>query len=184
MGQLRSYEQDAQGRLQKVHESSGASGERVRTHYNYDAAGRLQQVSTSTSGGSNQVRKFAYDGRGFLKEECHPEKGYLSSGTIGCVGYGGYDALGNAGHTEHEDSFYNLTFSFDSIGRPTQVARTEGGLLKEFFYGRSNDGANLLAGKLYQAKRHNVLNDPTSQGSPPTLNDYVVTETYRYGMCQ
>ena len=115
-----------------------------------------------------------------MKRECHPEKGYLGSGSDGCVTYGGYNALGLAGSRQEAGTGYDLTFSYDPTGRLTQVARSNGVLLKEFFYGKANQGGNLQAGKLYQAKRHNLLVDPTRPGPTPTLTNYIVTETYRY----
>ena len=84
------------------------------------------------------------------------------------------------GRKEEFGSGFDLRFFYDAIGRVTQIGRANGALLKEFVYGKENQGGNLLAGKLYQAKRHNVLADPTVPGPIPTPTNYIVTETYRY----
>ncbi|MCB1035582.1 MAG: hypothetical protein KDD47_17300, partial [Acidobacteria bacterium] len=165
--------------------------------YDYDAGGRLElagirwtasglaetepeETSEALGPSTHQLRSFDYDGRGFLIRECHPEKGYTGTGTVGCVEYGGYDALGSSGTRRDGSDAFEVSFSYDLAGRLTQIrqgtATNPGPLLKEYFYGRANSGSNLLEGKLCQAKRHNYLPDPATG----VATDFVVTETYRY----
>ncbi|HEY0555932.1 MAG TPA: RHS repeat domain-containing protein, partial [Thermoanaerobaculia bacterium] len=83
---------DRQGRLSSVTEPSGTGGANVTTTYGYDVGNRLATVST-TGSGVTQSRAFAYDNRGLLNWEKHPEKGAAGNGT---VSYLGYDARGHA----------------------------------------------------------------------------------------
>ena len=195
--QLRFYGRDVHGRLQWVQENSGLSDGAVKTLYHYDPAGRLEQVCSPTPpppgvvadsevplaqscGSPQQRRRFDYDGRGALTRECHPEKGYTGTGDIGCVRYRGFDALGNPGTRRDGSDAFEVSFGYDLAGRLTQVRKgppsTPGALIKEFFFGKTSEGGNLMKDRLYQAKRHNYLPDPATQ----VETDFVVTETYRY----
>src|SRR5438105_12887311 len=60
---------DRQGRLTQVAEPIG-----TLTQYGYDVGNRLSSV-LMTSGTTTQSRTFAYDNRGFLVSEKHPESG-------------------------------------------------------------------------------------------------------------
>lgn len=168
------------GRLVAVQEPSGAGGAQVTTSYGYDPAGRLTSVSTPS--GVTQNRYFAYDGRGFLLSETHPEKGAGGNGT---VHYSQYDARGHAGRRREGavDGPVDLLLRYDRGERLTLIEerRQLGGAarrpLKSFAYGSSNAAADRSNGKLVSAVRHNWVLPPGGTGDV----DVTVTETYTYG---
>jgi RHS repeat-associated protein len=161
---------DRQGRLYRVTEPSGAAGANVSTTYGYDEGSRLTSVVTS---GSTQNRTFAYDNRGFLTSECHPEKGTPGSAT-GCVGFSNLDARGHA--RRKTDGPSDLVLAFDAAERLSQI--TEFGSsnpLKVFSYGTGTAGADRSRGKLKTAERYNYV---VLAGTPYKVK---IKETYTYG---
>ncbi|MEM7483481.1 MAG: RHS repeat-associated core domain-containing protein [Acidobacteriota bacterium] len=171
---------DRYGRLTEVQEPSGAGGAMVATRYTYDVADRLTGVSTPIGDGRQQERAFAYDGRGFLLSEQHPELGVAGEGTRR---YEGYDAMGNA-HRQYvgaQNGLFDLAFTYDLNGRLTEI-REHGGLrrpLKEFVYGAEQSSHNRSKGKVLQAIRHNYHVPPWNPQAGEV--DISVTETYTYG---
>ncbi len=160
---------DRQGRLHQVTEPSGEGGASVTTTYGYDEGNRLASVSTTaTVGGSpvTQTRSFAYDGRGFLTGETHPEKGATGGGT---VTYSNYDARGHV--RQKVDGSNDLEFLYDRKERLVTVVESGAGgrLWKEFVYGT----AGLAEGKLTSATRHNYLSEFSDV-------DLAIREIYTY----
>ena len=158
---------DRQGRLWKVYEPA-AGAANLNTVYQYDVDNRLTQVSHNTGGDPFQTRFFAYDHRGFLLSETHPEKGAGGNGT---VYYKNYDARGHAREKWDGSSSRKLLFAYDKAERLTAV--TEGGLggrsIKTFSYGTTGTAK----AKLSTAKRWNYY--------PDFGVTVLVTETYGYG---
>jgi len=186
---VRTEEQDAQGRLLAVTESSGPTtaaapaGGSVITRYGYDPGNRLTSVTMTGAEGVVQNRTFDYDGRGFLRWESHPEGG-MTSYT--------YDTRGNA-LTKHQgaaSSLFDLTYAYDVAGRVVEVRgrnphfnpatpndpdQPPFRLMKTFSYGTDNIAGDLRRGKLLTAVRYNY--DPVNAEG----DTYKVTETYTYG---
>lgn len=168
----RTRRSDRQGRLWQVVESSAPGGGDVTTEVFYDAGNRTTRIETQTSTkpSQEQNRTYTFDGRGFLLDETHPEKGASGNGS---VFYGDYDPWGNVGTIADGPS--EISFSYDAIGRNTLV---QDDLLdrplKEFTY----DGAvGWGSGKLWKAIRHNWADLPrTASGE----EDIEVQETYTY----
>lgn len=161
---------DRQGRLASVAEPAGAGGAAVTTAYGYDVGNRLATVST-TGSGATQTRVFAYDNRGLLNWENHPEKGAAGNGT---VSYLSYDARGHAHRTI--DGPNDLALTYDAAERVTEIDET-GGLkrpLKTFQFATANAGADLANGKLRTASRYNY---PVLGGTTYTS---LVAQTYTY----
>ena len=159
---------DRQGRLASVTEPSGAGGALVTTTYGYDVGNRLATVSTPGSG-VTQGRSFAYDNRGVLTFEKHPEKGASGNGT---VSYLGYDARGHA-HRKL-DGPHDLTLSYDTAERVTEIDETGSRVLKTFQFASANSGGDLANGKLQTASRYNY---PVLGGTTYTS---LVAQTYTY----
>jgi RHS repeat-associated protein len=179
---------DRLGRLIRVDEPSGTNSASTSTFYGYDVGDRLISVSTGI-----QPRSFAYDGRGLLVSETHPERGttaYILGSNDGTPD--GYDARGHARRRLMGNTFgpFDLTFTYDSAERLTAVSDFDPAssatprpqrALKEFSYATSNSPANCAetttgncdarSGKLLTAKRHNRTS---------ALGDVTVTETYAY----
>ncbi len=164
---------DRQGRLYKLTENSAPDGSAVETTYGYHVTGGLSSVSMY-SNGTPQNRTFAYDGRGLLLYEEHPEKD-------GRVIYGAseaapsYDSRGHA--TRLIDGPVDLTYVYDAAERlqtvneldPTsQSTPPARRALKIFTYGPNND---FQKGKLLTATRMNHLTDGRT---------VTATETYTY----
>ncbi len=161
---------DRQGRLASVTEPSGASGAAVTTTYGYDVGNRLATAST-TGSGVTQTRAFAYDNRGLLSWENHPEKGASGNGTVSFLAY---DARGHAHRTI--DGPNDLTLTYDAAERVTEIDET-GGLkrpLKTFQFAAANSGADLANGRLRTASRYNY---PVLGGTTYTS---LVAQTYTY----
>ncbi|HEY6428057.1 MAG TPA: hypothetical protein VIX84_12605, partial [Acidimicrobiales bacterium] len=159
---------DRQGRLVQVQEPAGGTV----TNYGYDVGNRLAQVASSGSG-TTQVRNFAYDNRGFLKSEQHPEKGPSGNGF---VTHSGYDPRGHAGQTI--DGPNNLLFSYDFAERLTAVRDGNNGsrTLKAFSYSSANgSGTGYSLGKLLQSSRYNYI---LADGAPTTVE---IRQSYAYG---
>jgi RHS repeat-associated protein len=162
---------DRQGRLYQVTEPSGANGAPVTTTYAYDVGGRLSGVSTpAVVNGVNvtQNRSFAYDNRGFLAAETHPEKGTAGNGT---VSYLSYDARGHIGRKI--DGPHDLGYQYDSAERLVAVAETGGRPLKSFTYAPSNS-AGWSKGRLLNSQRYNY----PFLGVQHTV---VISQGYTYG---
>jgi YD repeat-containing protein len=159
---------DSRGRLVQVDEPTGGTVAK----YGYDPAGRLASVYMAASGIA-QSRTFAYDGRGFMTAETHPEKGSTGGGAIF---YSGFDSHGHA--TRQRDgsatSAIDLTFVYDAADRLTSVAETGGNVVKTFSFWTANAGADKKLGKIATASRHNHI---IIGGAD---RDVVVTDTYEY----
>ncbi|MBZ0090540.1 MAG: hypothetical protein K8H90_09200, partial [Thermoanaerobaculia bacterium] len=148
---------DGQGRLLEVQEQSDPeTAAFVATRYGYDEGGRLTRVCqdrTTPSPGvevCGQERLWAYDNRGFLLSERHPEKGPTGNGF---VTYSAYDARGHAGRVQDGSSSRRLLYSFDASERLTKIEIDDGQpapfpLLKEFTY---DSGLGAGNGKLASA---------------------------------
>jgi RHS repeat-associated protein len=144
---------DVHGRLASVAEPSGASGAMVTTEYTYDVGNRLIRARTVSDEGVTQVREFAYDGRGFMTAERHPEIGPTGNGWIDYVNF---DARGNAGRKTIRGTDRILEFRYDTAGRLLEVSGPNlPQPLKQFFYSRTNTGALNSRGKLVEARRYN-----------------------------
>lgn len=163
---------DHLGRLWRVQEPSAPNGSSPNTNYFYDAAGRLTSVRLLDTDGYIQRRDFAYDGRGFLLSETHPENGL----TI----YSAYDPRGHAGRkrTGVANGPFDLGFTYDAGERLTQVREWgTGRLLKEFTYGTGATAADRSNDKIKTAIRHNHVRHPDNGNQL----DVTVTESYTYG---
>lgn len=174
---------DRFGRLYEVTEPNG-----VKTRYEYDAGNRLTRVCQGATGSGTancgQVRQLAYDNRGFLLWENHPEKTANILGLGHDVDYAGYDARGHA--TRKVDGASDLTFTYDKAERLVEVRETLGRqrVLKSFTYAGANGfvpgvGTDFKAGKLVSASRFNLIGAPflLPDGSESTAE---VRETYVY----
>lgn len=188
---------DGHGRLVGVNEPSGPTsaaapaGALVKTEYGYDPAGRLTVVRMrgAEAAAPVQIRTFAYDGRGLLTREEHPESGITL--------YRNYDARGHVGlklqGSDRENETFDLKYTYDAAERLTHIdyrnpwynpSSPSGGSAqfrpgKEFVFADVNDGANLKLGKLEQALRYNFA--PTHETYGYQGGDaFLVTETYQY----
>jgi YD repeat-containing protein len=152
------------------------------TAYGYGVTGALSRVcmnasltpgrvlSTVTCG---QERKFAYDNRGFLASETHPENGKVSYT---------YDALGHVLTKRLAATGpFDLNYTYDDAERLTQIESRETAtsmsfrVSKVFTFGTSNGLTNKKRGKLETATRHNYR--PVSGSSDIDIR---ITETYEY----
>ncbi|MEM7048667.1 MAG: RHS repeat-associated core domain-containing protein [Acidobacteriota bacterium] len=170
---------DRYGRLTAVEEPSGNAGAEVTTSYFYDAADRLIEARTPRTGG-HQVRRFQYDGRGFLLSETHPELGFSGNGTLF---YREYDARGHA-HRQWVGAAagaFDLEFDFDRAERLLSIRESAGlrRFLKTFTYGIGTNSLDRSKGKTKTATRHNWFVPPWNPNGPEI--DVSVTETYAYG---
>jgi hypothetical protein len=164
---------DGLGRIYTVTEQSGptsassTNGSNVTTTYGYTTQDLLATVHMA-SGTNFQNRDFAWDHRGLLLSETHPESGTTS--------YGSYDARGHAAHSiaGAAGGTFDLTFEYDPAERLLKVKDLDGSgnrrLLKQFNYSDGNSGANYTQGKLTAATRYNHL----------TVGEVNVTENYTY----
>ncbi|MEM9292275.1 MAG: RHS repeat-associated core domain-containing protein [Acidobacteriota bacterium] len=177
---------DDHERLRVVNELSAANGSGVNTKYTYDVAGKLVEVrmNDGVTEAVVQRRTFEYDGRGFLKKECVPEK-VGSGGNPGCTTYQGYDALGKASVSRDEDSAYDLEYRYDAVGRLIQVRKadcTSGAdcRLQDFAYARgnvANASTDWRIDRLIRARQHNEIPDPRD---PSKTLRVTVAETFAY----
>ena len=177
---------DGLGNLFQVENRKSVGGAlQLRTTYRYDEGGRLVRVCVNDSDGDGdalscgggQTRIFEYDGRGLLISEQHPELGDVNgNGTDRYF----YDSRGNLVDKVASEAAFHLAYRYDPAGRVTQVfaPQTET-LLKEFFYGRRNEGAgsdeDRRTGRLVMARRHNFIS-AEGELAPPV----VVTERFHY----
>ncbi len=154
---------DRRGRLIKVVQPLSSGN--LKTSYGYDAIGNLVSVEQGPqSGAPIQTRTRTIDGRGFLTQETHPEKG-------GAVVASSIDARGHALILSDSGSTGRLSYVYDKSERIKEVweGSAPSRVLKEWTYGTS--GAGL--GKMSTAKRYNYF--------PAINNTAIVTETYTYG---
>lgn len=182
---------DHRGNLHRVVEASALADngdyEDSTTEYFYDAGNRLRQARIRVAQDVYQYRQWNYDAAGVLLSEWHPELSACESTTDNaCLipgngnhwGYLDYNALRVAGRRQLQptpSANFDLVNAYDAAGRPTQIRRPNGTLLKEFFYGSANgQGAtgSRSAGKLIATKRHHP--DPSRQ------QDAVVIERFDY----
>ncbi len=166
---------DRFGRLARLTEPGG-----VRTSYTYGPQDELTLVQQNDLGSPVQTRSFAYDGRGFLTSETHPELGTA-------VTYSGYDPLGNPGEISRGDQ--DLSYAYDAAARLTKI--TGPGctdpdthlavdcIWKSWTYATANFQAGHWSnGKLAAASRLNRLPYPPA---PSIVIEPTVTESYTYG---
>ncbi len=111
------------------------------TRYSYDQEDRLIGVcqNVQPNGDCGQQRTFAWDGRGFLVSETHPELGAFGNGTADYQ----RDARGNSTYRNirNDNGDRPLSYTYDRAGRPIKVEEqisTGWRTLKEFFYARKN----------------------------------------------
>jgi RHS repeat-associated protein len=154
---------DRQGRLVQIQQplSSGS----LKTTYGYNAVGTLTSVAQGPASGSPiQSRSMTIDGRGFLIQETHPEKG-------GTITYSDIDARGHAHIIDDVGSSGRLSLVYDKAERTTAVweGSSPSRVLKQWTYG--SGGTSL--GKVQTAVRYNYF--------PAISNTAIVTETYSYG---
>jgi RHS repeat-associated protein len=156
---------DRFGRLAQVDDPEG-----TRTSYGYDAMDDLTLVQENDPGPPKQTRSFAYDGRGFLTSETHPELGTS-------VLYSKFDPLGNPGRIRRGGE--DLSYSYDSAARLTAIAETgTTRVWKSWSYGTADFQAGHWSnGKLIEASRLNRLPYPPA---PSVILEPTVTEGYTY----
>jgi RHS repeat-associated protein len=163
---------DRFGRLRSVQETLTSTD---LFTYGYDEGDRLVSVAADVAVPTpDQTRSFSYDGRGFLTQECHPEKGAPGTAS-GCIDYAQYDARGHALQTSEAGRI--LTFAYDKAERLTSLTDASGPV-KELAYDDPS-GTSRLDGRLREAKRHNRVDLPWDGTNNPV--DVLVTETYAYG---
>lgn len=185
----------------------GSSCGGVETTYSFDVGDRLTRICQNRVGQTcGQIRRFVYDHRGALLQERHPEVGVnnlrlAEDETI--VDPDGLTEVETTADIGNDWTFYtrnsrglpltrdlqgstsfDLIYEYDAAGRPLRVLETNDGNprpLKELVYADANQGANLRAGKLIQAKRHNYVDvqGPIAAANPGAL-DAVITELFRY----
>ncbi len=156
---------DLQGRLYKVIQPIGLTAE-----YLYDVEDRL--IRAKLFGPTAQQRSFAYDRRGFLLSETHPESGQTT--------YSQYDARGKA-RRQRSAAGLELRTLYDAAERVTRVEDVSGSTvypLLEYFYAASNAFGNWRQGKLETAISHSPIRIPWN---PAFEADIAVRETYTYG---
>jgi RHS repeat-associated protein len=157
---------DASGRLTQVKEAND-----TKTRYSNDLAGRVVKVCQNTTNegvSCGQTRTFAYDNRGFLTSEAHPENG-TASYTYDSRGHILTKTISGAPLAEG-----NANFIYDSAERlmeiqthhPSQSSYRSG---KIFTFGSANAGANMKKGKLETATRYNY-----------NVGQLLVKESYDY----
>ncbi len=159
----RTWEADRYGRLRVVRELSGPASpgpQETPTTYDFDVGGRLTR---SVSGvGLLQTRSFAYDNRGFLLSETHPEKGAAGNGTV----FYDYDSAG----LPHRklDGPHDLAYEYDFIGRLLRIRdRNQGNRLLTYL--QWDAAAGFGEGKLEYATRHNHIDLPWSTQGEETV---------------
>ena len=159
---------DAAGRLVKI-ENDHSIGE-----YDYDPAGQLTDVRVTDKATSNtQDREFAYDGRGFLVSEAHPELGWPADPN-GKLTYG-YDSRGQM--VTRSDRRYSIDYQYDDNQRLERMfanpgtESSYGGLLKVFRY---------FGGSGPQSRRHRLKRAVRVNPRPGSAPDVAVGEDYLY----
>ncbi len=168
-------EYDGLGRLVTIKEN--ANGSPTTTNYGYDAAGNLTAVAMSATGGVTQNRTFAYDGRGMLVSEQHPENGSTCYGAwSSSTCQAAYDARGHALSRQiYGQPKYDLKFTYDAAERLKTVDgrkprnTTTFFPVKEFGYDDTSSGG---LGKLSSAVRHNFI--------ATDIDEMNVTDSYAY----
>ncbi|MEM9556937.1 MAG: RHS repeat-associated core domain-containing protein [Acidobacteriota bacterium] len=132
----------------------------------YDPADRLVEARR-TGPGIGQVRRYAWDGRGLMTSETHPEIVGNASRQLLTV-----DALGLPRRVR--DGAHDLTYEYDGDGRITTIRDTAAGgrTWKHWVYGPANSSSNYAKGKVVTAGRWNY---PTGSSDP-----WLVEESYEY----
>jgi RHS repeat-associated protein len=149
---------DRHGRLTMVTQPSGSGGQDGTWSYFYNVNGQIGLVSSTdpSPGGVGQNRTFDYDNLGNLMTESHPERPSAR--------YDSYDTMGKVGTSY--DGVHQLSYSYDSAGRPTTVSELSQAAtwrpVKEFSYYPANasTGGTFAPGKLATATRHNYVLNP------------------------
>ncbi|MCU1245321.1 MAG: hypothetical protein JWN02_1231 [Acidobacteria bacterium] len=188
---------DGFGRLVAVKEHSANDAGEVATNYTYDVGNRLTHVATNAIesaaspilSAETQTRDFAYDQRGFLLWEKHPEKGANGYGTVR-YGWGignddvipAYDSRGHL-HRRVEgivDGPFDLAFDYDAFERLVSVTEADPASnsspkarrpVKELTFADSLVVNELAVGKLASATRHN---------RDPRFGDVTITDSFHY----
>jgi RHS repeat-associated protein len=164
-GVVTTYVYDSYGRLTSVTEPP--SGD--LTTYAYDANGKF---TTVTQGG--QGRTFTYDHFGFLRSESTPEKGTVTSNTIG--------SLGNVAQKTENDGTVISTI-YDAAGRGSctgqgVIVMTSGTCANNWsvptvYVQNSYDGNGFAGGNNPLGKlTHRVGSNPLTSPSPTVTDDF------------
>lgn len=170
---------DPFGRLVRITERSGtfdgADYKKVDTVYGYDVGNRIASVSTTDDHNVTQIRRFTYDGAGFLLKEEHPE--LTTSGVSATPGspegitYSDYDAQGHAATKTAGAGAGAITlkYEYDSAERLRYVNDGANNTLEVFLYDSlaGNNACTTDCGRLLQSTRHNRFAD----GSDYTVID-------------
>ncbi|MCU1229284.1 MAG: hypothetical protein JWO97_2168, partial [Acidobacteria bacterium] len=122
--------------------STQTTGGSVVTQYTYDIDDHLTGVAMPNNG-VVQHRSFAYDGRGFLLSETHPELGSAGNGS---TAYSSFDAHGHAGSviTGSAGGHFDLALTYDLAGRLTKIedldpVNASRRTVKSFVFATAND---------------------------------------------
>ncbi len=180
-GQLRTHVSHFDGWKNLIRSEEQQSGSSITGNYQYDFRNQLTSVCVGVMTGNNcngQQRTFAYDPRGFLTRQTHPEL----SGSV--FVYPSRNARGlptqqtvlSASGQVVED--YGIGINYDGLGRIISVtALNNNRKIKEFFYAKGNQGAqNYSAGKLVEARRHNYIENPINGA----VEEFSVVSRYSY----
>lgn len=167
---------DGFGRLRSVVQPAGVAGAPLTTSYQYDVAGSMTRIASSEGSlqGITQLREYAFDNRGFLLKEKHPEKGVLGNDW---VYYYDYDAAGNAGRVL--DGTSHLRNVYDAFARLLRVEDINNGDRPVVEYAYDLAGG-FGTGQVWKAIRHNYRQLPWLTGE----TDVAVTETFTYSGLQ
>lgn len=160
---------DGFGRLTQMEEASnGDSASLVSTLYTYDVGDHLVESKQKIPGGSDQYRRWTWDQRDFMIQECPPEKN-------ACTFNGAIDAMGNVGR--HKDGDRDVRIIYDRAGRLKKVRRKQTPMnnLKVFIYGSSSHG-DWARGKLLRTRYSQFLDIDDGNGE----REYRVVQDYQY----
>ena len=161
-------EVDALGRQTLARtEILGQTATRISTTFVYDAQGR--KVSAQRG---QQVRRYEYDGRGFLLSETIPEKAYATR-------FVRFDTRGNPLEVKEPFSAGNRIrlFVYDQLGRPVSLT-VSGRLIKTWLYGATEQTPS--NGQLIRGVRYNYRSAATGDGLVDESGRFVVTSDLAY----
>ena len=125
---------------------------RSTTTFEYDARNRIRLSRRGA-----QVRRFTFDGRGFLTQEAHPEIGLVGNGV---TVWSDFDVAGNAGRRTIDNRIL-LRYEYDDEGRLERVFDSDENLLLKQVYGVSGTGN----GRLVASTRFNHLDVQNTAGA-------------------
>ncbi len=153
----------------------GTAGTACRTQTaKYDGMNRAIEKTLGT-----QTRLFAYDGRGFLNSERHPEIGGISGN--GYVYYKDYDAVGNVGRkcdggdANCAGAASLLGYEYDAEGRLSRVTDGASPYLVNTYGTTGNSN-----GALVSAQRYNYLTPQNTGGALSANGSRRITYLYTY----